>query len=162
MFKIVGIVCVSVSIGMYGLYKAHTIKANILFRRSLLELLIHIKNCIDTSGMPLCEIFSSYQNDVLQRAGFLEKLCTGQKDAFETALKECSYSLGEQTGQLYFELAEELGKSKHKKRETELLERFILLIRQKQEALEKDDEAKCVLYSKLGVLCAILFAIILI
>ena len=162
MLKFAGIILVSGAVSLMGANKASAIKENISARRELLGLLIHIKRSIEHTSTPLNIIYGTFESKALERCGFSELLKSGRTDAFKDALCSSRLVLPEKTAVLYKEIAENIGRSCFKKKELDVLERYIPQISAVDDELEKEDLSKIKLYRKLGILFGILAAVILI
>lgn len=161
MLKITGIILISAGITMAGCYKAHKIKEGILTRKALYCLILHIKSKIESSAARLPEIYASYDNTLLNKTGFTAYLKKGGIDAFSKALEYTHLNLPDTLCKTYGELASRLGKSRSVTEESRLIEDYVREIRAEEEKIIKNDEAKLVLYRKLGIIAGLLAAIIL-
>ena len=162
MLKLTGIILISGAISMYGAYLSGNVKKSRAFRKGLAELLIHIKNGIDNGGIPLAEIYASFSCKALERCGFLAVLKDGKSESFSRALKGCEIKLAPEVSEIYERLSKDLGKSSSGKSESEKLARAIAIAEKEEKKLDAEDLSKIELYSKLGVLCGILAALLLI
>lgn len=162
MLKLTGIILISGAISMYGAYLSGNVKKSRAFRKGLAELLIHIKNGIDNGGIPLTEIYASFSCKALEKCEFLSVLKDGKSESFSRALKKCEIKLAPEVSEIYERLSKELGKSSSGKSESEKLARAIALAEKEEKKLDAEDSSKIELYSKLGVLCGILAALLLI
>lgn len=162
MLKLAGILLVSAAISMAGCYKAGRIKYNMNTRKELYELVLHLKNCIESSSMELSEIFRTCTGENLLKSGFIQKLQNSGESTFSDALKTTELNLPEQLFEIYLKLSKTIGKSRSAKTETETISRFLTEIENAEKKLAQNDESRIVLYKKLGVLTGILAALILI
>ena len=161
MLKIIGILLVSGAISLYGAHLSILRRQNAALRAELLELLVRIKNGIENGGLPLADIYAGFNGGITEKRGFCRVLKSGVPDAFARALDEVRAFLPEEYIKIYTALAENLGKSGFRKAECEALTRAIADITVLEKKYAAQDEAKCVLYRKLGVLCGLLAALIL-
>lgn len=161
MLKIIGILLVSGAISLYGAHLSAVRRQNAALRAELLELLVRIKNGIENGGLPLTDIYAGFNGKITEKRGFCRVLKSGVPDAFARALDEVRAFLPEEYIKIYTALAENLGKSGFRKAECEALTRAIADITVLEKKYAAQDEAKCVLYRKLGVLCGLLAALIL-
>ena len=161
MLKIIGILLVSGAISLYGAHLSAVRRQNATLRAELLELLVRIKNGIENGGLPLADIYAGFNGKITEKRGFCRVLKSGVPDAFARALDEVRAFLPEEYIKIYTALAENLGKSGFRKTECEALTRAIADITVLEKKYAAQDEAKCVLYRKLGVLCGLLAALIL-
>lgn len=162
MLKYCGIVLVSGAISMYGAYLAGRLGKNRALREALYELLIHIKAGIDYGAAPLSDIFASFQNELLESVGFTPILKDGSHDAFRKAIESEVIKLPNEISKLYESLAASLGKSGLSKVESELVARYMSLISTEEDKLSKKEQVKQVLYRRLGLLCGLFAALLLI
>ena len=162
MLKTIGIILVSCAISLYGAHLSGKMRRDAQRREGLYELLAHIKTCIDNGAPPLQDIFSSFRNEPLRACGFLETLQSGEPGAFPAALQHPELHLPPETARLYEAFAESLGKSGFRQTESELVARYMALIRPEEEKCKKAEEVRRVLYRKLGLLCGLLAALIFI
>jgi len=161
MLKITGIILISAGITMAGCYKAHKVKEGILTRKALYGLILHIKSKIESSAARLPEIYSSYDSAFLNKTGFTIHLKKGEIDAFSKALDCTPLNLPLSLLKTYKELASKLGKSRSVTEEARLLDDYACEIRAEEEKIIKNDEAKLVLYRKLGIIAGLLAALLL-
>ena len=161
MLKIIGILLVSGAISLYGAHLSVLRRQNAALRAELLELLVRIKNGIENGGLPLADIYAGFNGGITEKRGFCRVLKSGVPDAFARALDEVRAFLPEEYIKIYTALAENLGKSGFRKAECEALTRAIADLSALEKKYAAKDDAKCVLYRKLGVLCGLLAALIL-
>ena len=161
MLKIIGILLVSGAISLHGAHLSVLRRQNAALRAELLELLVRIKNGIENGGLPLTDIYAGFNGKITEKRGFCRILKSGVPDAFARAFEEVRASLPEDCAKLYTALSVTLGKSGFRKAECEALTRAIADITVLEKKYAAQDEAKCVLYRKLGVLCGLLAALIL-
>lgn len=162
MIKYAGIILLSGAVSMYGAYLSLKVKENIKLRQALLELIIHIRSHVEASAEPIYDIFAIYESRQLEKAGVLAVLKSTEHNAFGKAIDGIYDTLPERIAILYATLASELGKSKSRTSEVEMLTRYISDIKAEEERLKRDDFAKTELYKRLGILCGLLLALILI
>ncbi len=161
MLKYIGILLVSGAISLYGAHLSVLRRQNAALRAELLELLVRIKNGIENGGLPLADIYARFNGGITEKRGFCRVLKSGVPDAFARALDEVRAFLPEEYIKIYTALAENLGKSGFRKAECEALTRAIADLSALEKKYAAKDDAKCVLYRKLGVLCGLLAALIL-
>ncbi len=161
MLKYIGILLVSGAISLYGAHLSVLRRQNAALRAELLELLVRIKNGIENGGLPLADIYAGFNGGITEKRGFCRVLKSGVPDAFARALDEVRAFLPEEYIKIYTALAENLGKSGFRKAECEALTRAIADLSALEKKYVAKDDAKCVLYRKLGVLCGLLAALIL-
>lgn len=161
MLKLIGITLVSVAISMYGAYLSSRIKDRKNVRSALLELLVHIKTSIETTCLPLEEIYKSFSNKILEKIGFTKELCSGKNDSFLSAIHIADSYLNKKLTELYSALSFSLGKSYSGNTEVQKLAGYILLIEEECKKLSKEDDSKIELYRRLGLLCGLFAAVIL-
>lgn len=162
MAKYLGIILVSGAISLYGAYLSGKIQEQIALRKALYDLLLHIKCCIDNGALPLPQIYSLFKNPVLEKYGILEYLKRAGTDGIKAALNESTVKIDENIKSLYVQLSDTLGKSAFRTTESETLSRYISLIEIEEQKLIKNDQAKKELYKKLGILCGLMAALVLV
>lgn len=162
MMKYTGIILLSGAISMYGAHLSNKVKEETAVRKALYDLLIHIKCCMENGALPLDKIYKSFDSKVLEKTGFLQKLKSGKSDSFYFALTESSIRISEEIRELYLQIAQAVGKSRFRTEETEQLSRYMSLIQMREAPIMKKDEARQELYKKLGVLCGLLAALLLV
>lgn len=162
MIKYAGIILLSGAISMYGAHLSLAVKEKAEMRTALLELVIRIKNEIEIGAVPMNDIFSLYENKYLEKIGFLSALKSGKPNAFSDAVDTVRSILPESLAKLYVNLAESLGKSRFKTAESEMLARYISQIEAEEKRLAENDLSKIELYRKLGILCGLMTALILV
>ena len=161
MLKYIGIILISLSVSMYGTYLSVKIRERKDIRNALLELLIYIKRSIENTYLPLDEIYKNFSNKSLEKIGFTKELCSGKKDAFLSAINIANAYLNNKLIELYHSISLSLGKSYSGNLESQKLAGYILMIEEECKTLDKEDNSKRELYRKLGLLCGLFAAIIL-
>lgn len=161
MLKYIGIILVSGAISLYGAHRSFLLKAWRSEREALYELLVYIKNGIDNGALALGTIYGGFENALLEKKGFTSLLKSGAPDAFSRALEQSELRLCGETRRLYETLAANLGKSGFHAAESEQLTRYMNLIREENRKLDESEEIRQVLYRKLGILCGLLAALLL-
>lgn len=162
MMKYAGIILLSGAISMYGAYLSNRVKEETAVRKALFDLLLHIKCCVENGALPLDEIYKSFDSKILEKTGFIAKLKGGKSDAFYIALTQSGIRVSEEIRELYLQTAQTVGKSRFRAEEAEQLSRYISLIQMREASVMKKDEARQELYKKLGVLCGLLAALLLV
>lgn len=162
MLKLAGIILISGGIAMAGFYKAFRIKESINIRKALFGFILRVQTSIESEKLSLNDIYLSYNNTVLDKTGFTEILKSGNENPFLHALEESELKLNKGIYEIYRDIAENLGKSRIAREESERLKRYISIIEKSEEELIKKDESAFILYRKLGILTGILAVIILI
>ncbi len=161
MIKYIGIILTSGAISLYGAFASSKVKSAAKHRKALIELLYAIKSGIEYGGVSLDEIFCTFENSTLEKCGFISILRSPSPNAFENALECENLLISETEKALFCEFAKKCGKSYYTFGEQKLCERYIALAEAQDKKLCADENAKCTLYKRLGVLCGLLFAIIL-
>lgn len=161
MVKYIGILLVSGAISLYGAHLAAVRTEKAKMRGELLELLARIKNGIDNGALPLADIYAGFHGETLEKRGFCTVLKSGVPDAFSKALAGVKKDLPEECAANYAALAAVLGKSGCCKTESAQIARYSGILTALEARYAKDDAAKCVLYRKLGALCGLFAALIL-
>ncbi len=162
MMKYAGIILLSGAISMYGAYLSNKVKEETAVRKALYDLLMHIKCCVENGALPLDKIYKSFDNKILEKTGFLANLKSGKSDAFYFALTQSGIRISEEMRELYLQIAQAVGKSRFRAEESEQLSRYMSLIQMREASIMKKDEARQELYKKLGILCGLLAALLLV
>lgn len=162
MIKYIGIIIISGAISLYGAHLSGKVQEEIALRKAFYELLVYIKCCIENGNLPLPEIYSSFKNEIFEKYGISHNLKSQSTDAMKTALYECPVKIDSSVKSLYIQLSDSLGKSPFRLAESETLARYISLVEIEEKKLIKNDLAKKELYRKLGILCGLMAALILV
>lgn len=162
MIKYIGIILISGASSMYGSLLANKILNTGKQRRAIIELLYAIKNGISFGNVPLESIFESFENPVLSKCGFLSLLKSKHPDALVRASKCKNLNLPNDEKNLLITFACECGKSPFYENEALLCQRYIEIFEQKDKTVCIEEKNKANLYSRLGLLCGIVFALMLI
>ena len=126
-----------------------------------MTLLYRIQNGIENGGLPLADIYNGFEAEQLEKRGFCQILKSGKPEALAQAVEAIRAYLPEECASCYGTLAKTLGKSASRKTESTVLARYIGEISALEKKYAVEDEAKCVLYRKLGILCGLFAALIL-
>ena len=160
MIKYAGIIAISCAISIFGAVKASDIKQRSEIRREILRFLSHIESEIKYGASPLSEIYFSFKSDLFDKCGFTNALKQGclYSELIYNTLSDLS---SEEKSKLS-EFFSKIGTSYSRDEEISLCRYYISVFESFYETNEKSDKAKAVLYKKLGIICALLTAIILI
>ena len=161
MLKYIGILLISGAISLFGAHLAAVRAGNARMRGELLGLLERIQNGIDNGALPLADIYAGFHGDILEKRGFCKALKSGTPDALSEALTLIAGDLPKECAETYFSFAASLGKSGFRKTESELVTRFKTNLSALEQTYVAEDTSKCVLYRKLGILCGLFAALIL-
>lgn len=162
MLKWFGIVLICSAISLYGAYRSHLLSQSVAVRAGLMELLLHLQNGIDHGALPLSELYADFENEALSRTGFCALLKSGEPNALLLALEKSELGLPESMRRKYADFALTLGKSSFRRQESERIDRFIGEIRAENEKTDAENATKRLLYSRLGLIGALLAALILV
>lgn len=162
MIKYVGIILVSGAFSMYGSLMANKILSIGKQRRAIIELLYCIKNGVTFGKIPLDRIYDSFQSEVLSKCGFIQILKSKYPDALIRAFECPGLLLPDNEKSLLYAFACECGKSPFYENEASLCQRYIEIFEIKEKQQSTDEKNKANLYSRLGLLCGLVCAIILI
>ena len=160
MIKYAGIIVISCAISLFGAIKASEVNQKTKLRAEILRLICHIEAGIKYGSFHLSEIFGSFKSDLLEKNGFMTEIrsgCTDTGKIIESTLSALSTEEKTKLSQFF----SQLGKSYCREEEISLCKYYISSLKSIYEANEKKDKAKAVLYKKLGIICALLTAIIL-
>ncbi len=161
MLKLFGILLVSSAITLYGLCRAKDLERQKKNRHALAALMLHLQNGISHGGLPQETLYASFHNEQLEKEGFCAILRNGEPGALTQALEQTKLGLSDNMRTHYLELAEGLGKSGFRAVESERLARFLGEIAVENEKSDKEDAARQMLYKRLGLLGALLAALLL-
>ncbi len=159
MLKITGIILLSSAISACGAYMSSKITQKRNFRKSLFELLIYVKVCIDNGALPLDRIYENFYDVRAEKNGFLRAL---RQSGLECALISVKDELPDEIYELYLSFAQSLGKSLYTSSESALCARYTELIKEKEKNYEQKEAVKQLLFKRLGILCGLLAALLLI
>ena len=160
--KIAGTCLVVCGTTFSGYLRAKKIKEQIMLRKSLYKLLLHIKKGISGDGMGLKEIYSSFDSAFPEKTGFLDILKSDRENPLNDALETVRTYLPEELYNIYQEFSENLGKSRSGECEVQLILRYEDIILKKEESYIQKDETEIQLCKKLGLLAGIIAAIVFI
>ena len=119
----------------------------------------HVESCIRYGGTSLERIYCSYSSPLLDKYGFTMGLRNGYtKDLVKNTL----FLLSESEQAKADEFLKSLGKSRYREKETELCSYFCNMFEDMAKKLLKEDETKILLYKKLGLIAALMTAVIFI
>lgn len=161
MLKLFGIFLVCSAITLYGFCRAKDIERQKQNRHALESLVLHLQNGITHGALPKEALYASFRNKRLEAEGFCEVLRNGEPDAFMLALESVPLGLSDDMRARYLSLAGAFGKSGFREMESERLTRFRNEIALENEKADKEDAARQRLYQHLGLLCALLAALLL-
>ncbi len=157
MTRYIGIILISGAISMYGAYLSYRIKVSAKQRKALFELMLYIKTGIENGSVKLTDIYASFDNKYLEDCGFTELLHSASPDALTHALNESNIKMPEEMKNLYLDFASSIGKSSYKASALDVCARYT-----EENKISEKEEKKEQLYSKLGLLCGLLAALLLI
>ncbi len=161
MIKIVSIIFVSSAVSLYGMFAASSIRKAANQRKGLIELLYAIKSGIEYTGEDLCEIYRTFNNTYLEECGFCTILKSNSADSLRLALESGCLKIGETEKVLFYEFSKKCGRSAFATSEKQLCDRYIALSEALDKKLSVKENSKCELYRRLGVLCGLLTAILM-
>lgn len=158
--KYLGILAISCAISVFGAIKASEIKHKSEARKEILHFLMHVETGIKYGSSSLAEIYDSFKSDLLDKCGFTNIIRQGPPYTFSV---EGSFSeLSKEENSYLSEFFTKIGKSYSREEEIKLCRYYISVFELFYEESKKNDKSKAVLYRKLGIICALLAAIILI
>ena len=159
MIKITGIILISSAISACGAYLSAKITQRKKFRKALFELLLYIKTCIENGNLPLNRIYENFYDSDAEKYGFLTVL---RKSGLKDALISVKDELPEELYELYLSFSESAGKSLYSSSESALCARYVELIKEKEKKIAEKEAVKQLLFRRLGILCGLLAALLLI
>ncbi len=160
MIKYIGIALLSSCVALYGNMKSQQVKEAMSIRNSIIKLLHTIQSSIQYGGTVKSRIYYQFHDENLEKCGLLPLLKSAHPDEFSI---EKSLSLLEKEERCMLTgFFTQLGKSVSCKNEAEVCRRFINEFECAGEEFEKSRKAKTMLYKKLGIICALVTAVIFI
>lgn len=160
MLKYAGIFAIASAIAAFGAIKASSIKQKSEIRKEIIRFISHIESCINFGTAPLCDIYCSFNSELFEKCGFKKLIASGfiNQASIKNALSELSkdeiYTLSE-----FFS---NIGTSFSRQEEIRLCKYYLSAFETFYEENIKTDNSKASLYKKLGIICALMTAIILI
>lgn len=128
-------------------------------REEFSDFIRYIESSIKYGGISLERIYSSYSSPLLDKYGFTVAL---RKGYTEDLVKNTLFLLSESERTKADEFLRSLGKSRYREKETEHCVCFCAMFEDKAKKLRKEDETKILLYKKLGLIAALMTAVIFI
>lgn len=160
MLKYIGIILFSCSVSAYGAYLSHNISTASKIRHELLSFTKHIENEIKYKNAPLCHAFKVFSSPTLYRYGFLEGIYNNGD--YKGVVEETLFLLTKKERALICDMLYSLGKSHFSDKELSTLIYFRQGLEDIFEDSEKIGKERSLLYKKLGLIAALISAIILI
>lgn len=159
MLKYIGIFLISVSVSAYGAVLSRQLKDALAIRKEITVLLKSIEHGIKYGSKPISEILSGCTLHNLRKCGFIDALAD---NSIEFATETYLGILTQDERKKICDFFNNLGRSSYREKELEYCKGFIEYFENCERSSEKEVAAKAVLYSKIGIICGILAAIILI
>ncbi len=164
MLKFFGIFLVFISVCVYGNMKALKIKEKLRQQDGFLSFLKYVRICVSTNGTPLCDIYRSFNNDTLQKSGFIGALTvTDSTDGIRYALERCKKSvlLDKADVDALCEFASAIQTARSRDEGEKLCDKYIGILELNFCSKREENEKKAELYKKLSVLVALSSALLL-
>ncbi len=160
MLKYAGITLLSASIAVFGLIKSSEIKKALAIRKDVIGLLYAIENALQFGGKTKDCIFKSFNCNTNELKAFLASMLDGQNVHEYVKVHLCS--LTDEDKKLLSDFFINFGKSTKCESELESLRHFIAEFERIGKQTEKEQQGKILLYRKLGIIIALLAAVIFI
>ena len=160
MIKYIGIIIFCSAVSAYGAYLSHGISHALKIREELLSFIKHIENSIRYTNAPLYSIYASFTSNLLEKCGFTQVL--KKESISEKDIDESLYMLSDDEKSLIYEMLQNLGKSHYTEKELSLISGCKAAFEEKSSRRQNDDKVRVLLYKKLGLIAALISAIILI
>lgn len=158
MIKYIGIALLSSCVALYGNMKSQQVKEAMSIRNSIIKLLHTIQSSIQYGGTVKSRIYYQFHDENLEKCGLLALLKSTQPD--EDSIEKCLCLLEKEERRMLTSFFIQLGKNVSSKSEAQSCQRFINEFERAGEEFEKSRKAKKVLYKKLGIICALVTAVI--
>ena len=160
MLKYAGITLLSASIAVFGLIKSSEIKKALTIRKDVMGLLYAMGNALQFGGKSKEGIFKSFNCRTNELKTFLSSMLDGQNEHESVKVHLCS--LTDEDKKLLSDFFTNFGKSTKRESELESLRHFNAEFERIGKQAEKEQLGKILLYRKLGIIIALLAAIIFI
>lgn len=160
MIRLLGIIFISLSVGIYGYMKSKEAKYTQRLREDILNLFKAIERDIKYGNRAVSEILSSFKADTQKLEEMIEKISSG--NSIEESINEYLSSLSETERDKAKNLLTAIGKSRFSEEELIQCKNCIDFFENNNAKTQKDAERGSSLYAKLGLIGSILMIIILI
>lgn len=158
MLKYAGICLLSVCMAIYGVIKSADIKKALVLRKSVTQLLHHIENSVTYTGKSKDDIFNNFSTTDTSLSAFLRELCN--TDETEKCINRHLDILSKKDKQMLTAFFNGLGKSTRREKEAKYCLLFTEEFERQGIDAEKEQLNKIMLYRKLGIIFALITAVI--
>ena len=160
MIKYLGIMLISSGVFIFGNAKSSELSHAKKLSSELLDLFRTLERELTFENNSKLEIFSHFSGKLLNECGFIDAL--KHDTNYKVAINSHLYALDKKEKELLIEFFSEFGKSISRKKEADRCKSFIAEFEQavKQSSILRQNKA--ILYRKLGIICALMTAVILI
>ena len=160
MIRLLGIMLISASVGIYGLFMSQRVKYTQCIREDILCLLKALERDIKYGNRSVSEIITEFKAKTCDLQDMIEKITSGNdiSEATDTHLS----SLSETEREKVKNLLVAIGKSRRSEEELILCKNCIDFFEENNATTKKNADAGSCLYAKLGLIGGILTIIILI
>ena len=158
MLKYAGICILSVSMAIYGVIKSSEIKKSLTLRKSVAELLCYIENNVTYAGKSKNDIYKSFSPSCNQVSSFLIDL-SNDGNIRESINKHLDI-LNKEDRRMLETFFTEFGKSTRREKEAKSCRLFREEFEKQGIDTEKEQMNKILLYRKLGIIFALITAVI--
>ena len=158
MLKYVGLVLVCVSIAVFGVVKSEEIKKALALRKSVTELLYSMENAVSGTGKGKLDIYRDFAENSGKLSTFLDQMAKGE-DERKCVEKHLS-SLCENDRKMLAEFFSDFGKYKDCESQVKMCRYFIKEFERAGQENEKEQRNRILLYRKLGIIFALVTAVI--
>ena len=160
MIRLLGIMLVSASVGIYGFFMSQKVKYTQNLREDILGLLKALERDIKYGNRAISEILSGFKTETCDLHDMIEKIINGSN--VSTAINTHLSSLSETEREKIKNLLMSIGKSRCSEEELILCKNCIDFFAENNSTTKKNADARSGLYAKLGLIGGILTIIILI
>ena len=160
MLNFLGIIFLCSSVCCLGVILGEKQKNASKLTEEILDLAGNITRNIKYEKKPLYYIYTTYSSPMLENRGFLQDLRQGNN--IEQSVNNNLYELTKAQREDIISFFNGIGKSTHSKNELEKCNLYLEIFKEQNAAVQKEAKTKSLLYKKLGIIFAIMLAIILI
>ncbi len=160
----IGVITLSLSVMLIGKSRARELVLCEKYESSFLRLLIFAEQKISSRNMKLCDIYSIFSDEALEKCGFLALLREQRgEDALSSALVKYDKGtlVGERFCELLFEFSSSIGKCRSRESSCELCKKYISYLKNEQENETVGRKEKAAMASRLSVIAGVFVAVVL-
>jgi len=162
MLRLFGIILFSGTAAVYGIYLSMRISTGARQRKALISLMYAIKSGIQFGSSILSDVYGSFSDDTLEKAGFMKILRSGKPQALKDALGCKGLMLSKDVLCNLTEFSKKLGHSGFAENEELMCSRYIAMLEEEDRKLCVQEKVREDLCRRLGLLSGLFAALILI